>query len=210
MSDIEELSTRELSEINEENKVFINEYSEFCLKCDIQHCCCNNKTERPKFFGCNYYFHSIPIIIIIGDYLEISCECGRKEQLTFEEAYKKLLDDRKNLYIEDYYICRKEGHLEKKYEYYCFECKKNLCEFCLSYCNHNKKKLFIFAKEYRPTLKLIQEIKKMLETINIDKYLKILFENICNNFKSHPNHYSYFANIKAFYEDLLEKKKNGH
>ena len=88
--------------------------------------------------------------------------------------------------------------------------KKNLCKFCLSYCNHNKKKLFIFAKEYRPTLKLIQEIKKMLETINIDKYLKILFENICNNFKSHPNHYSYFANINSFYEDLLEKKKNGH
>ena len=109
-----------------ESKNFIIDFNNFASQ-KIANLNFNKKEEENKsFFSCYRWQHTIPIILFIGNLIEITCECGTKEKLTYEEAYKRFFFNDKNLKKDHCYKCEKEGHSKKKYEYYCFKCKENL------------------------------------------------------------------------------------
>ena len=204
----------ETNGINVENKEFINIYDSFCDESLDQEK--NEKTLKFKFFGCNNNFSfDIPKIVFIGNILHILCSCGININLTIDEVYEKYVHDyeEKSL-IEKYYKCQTH---KKKWRYYCFECKKNLCSKCCKQCKHNTKNIYIFDKEIMKAEEFVKKIKKKLnnnETINVK--LRNLFEIIIDNFNKTKNkfensydyyHYSHFNNLEKIFKYLEAHEK---
>ena len=198
--------------INNENETFINDYSSFCDK-SLESQEKNEKIRKSKFFACNNnFFCDIPIIVLIKNILLIVCSCGIKQELTIDEVYEKYVHYYKdNSLIEKYYKCQVH---QKKWRYYCFECKKNLCSKCCKQCKHNNKNLSIFDKEIKKAEDFVIKIKKKLNNNkNINDKLRNLFEIIIDNFNQTKNkyddsynyyHYSHFNNLGTIYKYLEE------
>lgn len=145
-------SSIDLLEQNNEvlDKNFLKDYENIGNTSDDSGKSTKIKERGSIFFGCNSNFsHSIPFISFIQNFLYIVCSCGKKEKISYEEAYNTYLHFEKSLYIKDYYKCPKVGHKAKKYAFYCFKCGKNLCENCfgdICFCE-SQEDLFIFGKE---------------------------------------------------------------
>lgn len=198
------------NEINNENKEFIDIYDSFCdesLKSQEK----IGKSLKSKFLGChNNLTLDIPKIVFIGNILQILCSCGVNLKLTIDEVYEKYVHDYEdNSLVEKYYKCQLH---KKKWRYYCFECKKNLCSKCCKQCKHNNKSLFVFDKEIVKTEEYAKKIKKKLNNNkNINDKLKDLLEIIIDNFNKTKNkydnsydyyHYSHFNNLGTIYKYL--------
>lgn len=201
------------NEINKENEEFYDIFESFCdesLKSQENIL----KNLKSKFFGCNNNLvFDIPKIVFIGNILQILCSCGINLKLTIDEVYEKYVYNyEENSLVENYYKCQMH---KKKWRYYCFECKKNLCSKCCKQCKHNNKSLFIFDKEIIKAEEYVKKIKKQLNNNKkINDKLKNLFEIIINNFNQTKNkndnsfdyyHYSHFNNLGTickYLEDL--------
>ena len=190
----------------EEGEIFDN-YESFCDE---------SLKIKSKFFGChNNLALDIPKIVFIGNILQILCSCGINLKLTIDKVYEEYVHDydyEDNSLFENYYKCQMH---KKKWRYYCFECKKNLCSKCCKQCKHNNKSLFIFDKEIVKAEEYVKKIRKKLNNNKkINDKLKNLFEIIIDNFNQTKNkndnsfdyyHYSHFNNLGAickYLEDL--------
>jgi len=193
---IEEIS---LSTCNSSN----NNNSDNLFSIDFNKCW----DSKQDFFCCKC--SSIPILNFIGNLLQVACDCGINEKLTIEEVYEKFLFNSGNINYDDIFRCPKHWKKKKrkKYHYYCFECKKNLCKDCVLNCPH-KKSIFIFDHAENETKKLIIKLKKILDNDKTINYkLREIFEIIFDNFSNNPYHYSSFANIKAIENYLMKSNK---
>ena len=97
------------------------------------------------------------------------------------------------------------------FEYYCLDCKKNLCKICFSISNEHENHLIIaFDFEISEINKIISNNKDFLKIKENDsehiKKFKELMEIIINDFRNCPN-YSHFFIIKSFDKFLKEKNK---
>ena len=193
---IEEISS---STCNSSN----NNISDNSFRIDFNKCW----DSKQDFFCCKC--SSIPFLSFIGNLLQVACDCGINEKLTFEEVYEKFLFNSKNINYDDIYRCPKhwKNKKRKKYHYYCFECKENQCKYCVLNCPH-KKSIFIFDHAENETKKLIIKLKKILDNDKTINYkLREIFEIIFDNFSNNPYHYSSFANIKAIENYLMKSNK---
>ena len=175
----------------------------------------NSIKERYKiyyFFLCSNCRHSLPIIIFIGELLEIRCICGIKGTFTYEKAFKTFMlsDENIDKVAVACLYCNKDG-CSKKIEFYCRKCEKNLCSTCSSECCGHKKevKFLPMLYEKKETKEMIATIKAKLEEYDniINNHLKIIIKttliNLNSKDKKYRYHYSYYSNIKSIYDYLL-------
>ena len=188
----------------------INKLNDYCDQQLLLSAQNEPKIQKKKMYLCKYIPHDIPTFKIIDNnnvyYLKLSCLCkARNETFTFEEAFNNLVFDYgENINYDNYFNCQETDHEGKLFLYYCKICKKNLCDLCFSKfkkCSHVPPDIFIFKQKYREYVKEGELILNKLNTnLNIDPYIKKLFEVIYNNFKEIYNNYSYYDIINKFNE----------
>jgi len=170
-----------------------------------------NEPNKKKHFLCLRPQHYIPTFII-NEKIKITCQCGRKEEL----SYRKVLDDfvctTVNINLDTYYKCQKKGHKEKKLKYYCLECNMHFCKICSRLSNkhkNHKNKIVILEKEKEKTKILAKKIDDRLKKIkNIDIELKELFNVIYDNFNNYTMNYSYICIFNEYDKYLKNKFPN--
>ena len=163
--------------------------------------------RQKKFFHC-IEDSCIPLVIIYNTLLMIICpKSGREEKVTFGEEYKNYIYCSDNLNVDNYIKCQEPGHNEKKFKYYCFECKRNLCKLCLQnkICSHKDENRFIFKQNLSKYKKIAEDIQKKINSLKlIDTPTKLCIETSLNNFNEFKYNYSYFKNMDVF-NDYLNK-----
>ena len=201
-------STIDISDYQGESKDLILNLEQFASK-KIEKETFNKKEETKKFFGCNRWLHSIPILLLIDNLIEVICH-GIKQRLTYKEVYKLFFYTDQILNKSQCYECKKEGHYKKKggcfkFEYYCPKCDENLCKICLRECRHSNRIILINKK--KDVDYWVKEIKTKLENPKgIDYYLIKIIQTILNNYSENFNNYSYFPTIESIYNFLFSKK----
>ena len=164
-----------------------------------------SKTSRKtklwkRYFMCKECKSSPKIIFKDSYLLDINCDC------------KEISDIRTKKFIKKYSIHKKEDigsllnchkHNQHKYECYCLDCERNLCEECLkeTYLHDNHSISYfdtnIDSNEQLKTLTdLIGKKREKLDEGDIDIREKLhLFEALINSFVEFPS-YNFFTNIK--------------
>ena len=149
------------------------------------------ETVEPIFYNCSECFAPIEIIKIDNNSIKIKCfneNNPHEKEMTIKEYIYKMSPNIKSD------ICFKDNH-NKKYEYFCFDCKTHLCENCIEsreHINHNK----IILKEISPNkneLKLIERIIEEYKNKNED--LKQLYELVYKAYNNFINNYYFMINI---------------
>ena len=132
-------------------------------------------------------FKSIKNEIII-----VSCICERNKQLTLAEFFQKFLIVVNGSDIYFKCNCKKEN--KNKFEYYCNNCERNMCNICANIFRHKCKITdLIDFKKYKCIIKDIND--KFLKLDNIPSKadilslnnLKILFKYLENQYNNYPN-----------------------
>ena len=164
----------------------------------------NNDDSKDKYYLCNYMHHYIPTFKIEDKKIELECFCQRKKDILYEEIPKLLIKNiGKNIDISKYYKCQKLEHRNKKFRYFCKNCKEHLCKLCFEKDNHpNTHEFVIFDFILSEAQNLAKQIKNKLELDSIkkkiDNNLIELFNIIYNNFLDHKYHYSYIVIINEY------------
>ena len=201
--------------MNDDSENFINAYdifSDHYLRQNINAIQFNEK----KIYLCKYPSKfGIPIFEIfkIKDKfkLKLSCLCERVDELSFEEAFNKLVDKYgDHVDYTDYFECKEPGHDNNQFEYYCPICKLNLCSLCFRkfrICPHTN--IFSFDQRFEDFKDDGLKIKNILGNCNnIDPYIKKLFDVIYDNFIEFRSNYSYFYIIKKYNELISNNNFN--
>lgn len=196
------------NEYSGDSKDFYKEYVSFCNEKNITLNPENNRiaiAKKPFYFLCSDFQHSLPTITFIGNLLQIVCNCGIKEDLTYEQVFKRFIFNDENIDKISCFKCQKGGHGMKEFQYYCHNCKSNLCKYCARECTDEK---IILSYQNEKINVMIKDINEKLNNNNIiDFHLKIIIETLIKNFtmnscESRLYHYSYYANIKSIHDYL--------
>ena len=94
------LSTCNSSNNNISDSTFIVDFNNYC------------DSKQVNFFCCKCL--SIPILVLIGNLLQVACGCGINEKLTIEEVYEKFLFNSVNINYDDIYRCPKHCKNDKR------------------------------------------------------------------------------------------------
>ena len=203
--------------MDDNNKNFINILNAFSDSCLFQ----NQNTvelDEKKIYLCKFPPKSgIPIFdffkIESKFKLRLSCLCKKEEELSFEEAFKKYVDNyQEKVDYTDYFECKEPGHGNNRFEYYCPICKLNLCSLCFQkfrICPHTDREIFSLNQRFEDYKEDGLNIKNRLNNYNnIDPYMKKLYDVIYDNFIEFKNNYSYFDIIKKYNELISNNNFN--
>ena len=192
--------------MNDDNENFINIYNIFSDNYLNQNQNPVVELQEKKIYLCRYPSKfGIPIFDIYKNEdkfkLKLSCLCERTDELSFEEAFNKLVDNYgEHVDYTDYFECKEPGHDNNQFEYYCSICKLNLCCLCLQkfrICPH--KNIFSFNQKFKDFKDDGLEIKNILNNYNnIDPYIKKLYDVIYDNFIEFKSNYSYYYIINKY------------
>lgn len=204
---------------SQSNNSFANQMSFFC-KTDEK----DNKNKINKIF-CKYC-NKPPIIDFNEDNSSINVSCDHKEYINmsqdnFEEHFLDEELDKELVSIQNYNqikadsYCTCDLHENKKFEYFCRDCKDNLCAECFTKSkNHSNHKLIDFnSNEFRKIIKEIQEKNHSLSNSysidpklkNYNKYLDIINKILELN-DSYPC-YNFYASINNIYKFIKNYSK---
>ena len=158
------------------------------------------ETEEPPFYNCSECFAPIKILSLDDKNIKFKCYNNENNPHDKEISIKEYINKMKpNIKIN---ICFIDNH-NKKFEYYCIDCKAHLCDECLKqrdHINHNK----IILKEILPNeneLKIVERIMEGYKDKNQD--LKYLCELIYNTYKNFSNNYYFMININKILADYI-------
>ena len=183
----------------------LNEYADGKLK------------EYIKIFICNqngkYHIPMLDVFFEENKYkLKLSCSCKIEEVLSFQDAFNDLVKDFDRIgNYENCFRCKRTGHDNNEYKYYCKKCKKHLCTLCISkfkICPHKGNDLFMLQSEYQKYISIGESLQNKLNNlISIDNYIPKLFNVIFDNFKKYIYNYSYYYIINKF-NDIFKNGNN--
>ena len=161
----------------------------------------NKKRFKNKIFICKRC-HYIPKIKFIAEtkVLKISCKCKKYYNIKskdFIEEYGSKKRIKKNISCKE--------HKEEFFEYYCIDCKQNLCKECAKNKFH-----YHHIKTFEHLLEVddrIEEIIRQIEDIRIklqpgdieNRQILNIIEILVNNYNIFPCHNQYY--------NLLESEK---
>ena len=161
----------------------------------------NKKRFKNKIFICKRC-HYIPKIKFISEtkVLKISCKCKKYYNIKskdFIEEYGSKKRIKKNISCKE--------HKEEFFEYYCIDCKQNLCKECAKNKFH-----YHHIKTFEHLLEVddrIEEIIRQIEDIRIklqpgdieNRQILNIIEILVNNYNIFPCHNQYY--------NLLESEK---
>ena len=112
--------------------------------------------------------------------------------------------------IKDYSTINEDNceiHEGNKYIFYCFDCRRHLCEECLKTRNHIahiKDNIF----EIQPNKNELKKINNYIEEKVKDNDIKKLLELIYNTYDSYKHNYFNILNINNLYSNFILNKKN--
>ena len=160
----------------------------------------NEKAKLQKIFFMCKKCESSPKIIFKNSYLlDINCDCKEISDIRTQEFIKKYSYKKEDIGFS--LNCHK--HNNHKYECYCLDCERDLCEECLkeTYLHDNHSISYfdtnIDSNEQLKTLTdLIGKKREKLDKGDLDIREKLhLFEALINSFVEFPS-YNIFTNIK--------------
>ena len=153
------------------------------------------KMKKTKYIFCvkcnNFY------LIDFKDYIiKFECNCFEIDNYTIDNfIHDYTITDKEK--VEKYSKCK---YHDKKYTYYCEECKNDLCDECLEETKIYKSIQKIIKKhETHPKIKLETKINE--EVNNIKPALKIIKGNL-------PNGFSDFRKILNLIKDIIMENKD--
>ena len=133
----------------------------------------------------------------------ISCKCNKNKRITYEEILSNYFLDYLNFQCSDdfreNYKCHKHGFWFKL-EFYCENCKLNLCKECrLNHICHIK-----YMRALKISDKNISEIHKFLDNLDeSNNALKKIIHFLLNKYEEYPNY-----DIKKNINSILNLCKN--
>ena len=185
----------------EQNNNLINKLEEFGNKSDA----CSTKEEdiknENKFFHYNCEKCKYNLLITFPNnnlnYITIQCKCKYKENFQI----KDFKEYQKHEEIINLTYCKKEGHKNQPFVFYCVECKMDLCPDCLeekdpesgviTHSTHTKIKLFDVRQKIKD--------KVLDKKTNKEPLFNFLLKEFLNNNKDYPT-----INIKKSFENTAE------
>lgn len=129
--------------------------------------------------------------------------------MSFNTVLKLLVDNLgERVKIDDFYLCKKDSHLNKNYKYYCLNCRQNLCSKCLQETNsHSEHNILYYPQLEKNIEEMAYRISHKIKRFNINKDLKDIFLLIYDYYLKNPINYSYIQIIKEFDRYLNEGKE---
>ena len=169
---------------------------------------CDNIVSN-TFFEC----HTIENIRILNNSkLLVICDQGEPQEYSAREAVYKLEIDglRQRLRKESYHTCKHDK--KKNYSFYCYTCKKNICDECKgSSCRNHI--VFNFDNNYDVFLKMGKRIEENENfKYKTNKDIKKVFEIIFDIYKSKETYmnYSFFMFIEGYYYSIVVNDNNNN
>ena len=131
------------------------------------------------YYNCNECSSPIEILYINEKTNIIEFQCinnNHRKKISIKEYINEMKKfNNKNLNDE---VCIIDNH-NKKYEFFCLDCKKHLCKECLKardHINHNKK-IIIEIQPSKNELNIIENIikfyEKKINNLETDKFIKV-------------------------------------
>ena len=157
------------------------------------------KKLKNRYFFCKHCHSSPKFSFTFNNLLKIKCDCKKIINIRTNDFIDNYTCQDKNI-VEKYFYCKEH---EQSYEYYCFDCKSNICEVCLrkkkTHKNHSLQYILIIDDEIKKVDKLIKEIRNKLPIGDIE-YRKLLniIEALIKKYKEYPSHNLYLSIFNAY------------
>ena len=162
------------------------------------------KRLKRRYFMCDYCYTS-PKFLFKANKLHVKCNCKKLDNLSISDFIAKYTTHDRNV-IEEHLYCKPH---KRKYEYYCYYCRANVCKDCLlddMHKNHYPEKFLDDKIE-----DIINKIKKKIKEFRKDvsagdtenrKILNLIL-TLIKNYKEYPCH-NLHKSIKVFLTYLEE------
>ena len=196
-----EETNSKFSNISKENSSNYIDYSYRIIQSSIFSYISKSENEKLyKFIICPKCCSTPEILFKTTKSINILCNCSKIENDRMEDIINNYIIGNKNIKVKiGDYSCK--IHFNKKYEYFCKDCNKNICRDCKVIDDkHSTHELLPFLEYESKFQKIEEKIGKVNE--NFKEVIKVIIEN----YKNYPN-YNLYKNINNVY-NLLNDNTN--
>ena len=196
-----EETNSKFSNISKENSSNYIDYSYRIIQSSIFSYISKSENEKSyKLIICPKCCSTPEILFKTTKSINILCNCSYIENDRMEDIINNYIIKNKNIKIKiGDYSCK--IHFNKKYEYFCKDCNKNICRDCKVIDDkHSTHELLPFLEYESKFQKIEEKIGKVNE--NFKDVIKLIIEN----YKNYPN-YNLYKNINNAY-NLLNDNTN--